>query len=213
MQILKTWLAIFGALAIGYLLLDGHRLRGQIEARDAEIVRLKSAPLAGTPVVPFRPPPVAAQSSTPVSPPVARSCSAADLDAMTADRDRYKAGLDRCVGEANKLAAHQGTTLQVFLPPVASQPESSSKGPQVSSGLTEPTVTPFGDALLVSGKLFNLGPVDGTVTAVVTLLRDGRPSASGRVRVTVPAQGQAPWSYRFPWHSEAGAWTASVKVE
>jgi len=102
----------------------------------------------------------------------------------------------------------------VFLPPLASQPEPSSKGrPQVSSGLTEPTVTPLGDALLVSGKLFNLGTVDATVTAVVTLLRDGRQSASGRVRVTVPAQGQAPWSYRFPWHSEEGAWTASVRVE
>jgi len=88
MQILKTWLAIVGALAIGYLLLDGHRLRGQIEARDAEIIRLKRAPLAAPPVVPS---PVAAQSSTPVSTPVA-SCSVAELDAMTATGTATKPG-------------------------------------------------------------------------------------------------------------------------
>jgi|GEM_PF-6793487 len=105
---------------------------------------------------------------------------------------------------------------QVAERPVQRQePEPAGPEPhaEISALYSEAEVTPLGDQMLVTGKLFNTGAVAGRATAVVTLLRDGKPQDSARIPVSVPAKGQASWSHKFTWHSSQGSWTATVNVE
>ncbi len=131
---------------------------------------------------------------------------------MTTDRDRYREGLDRCVAELNRVANGSGArvALAPMPPPAASAPVAEAHISALYSGAT---VTPLGDQMLVTGKLYNTGDAAGRATAVVSLLRDGKVTDTARVPVSVPAQGQASWSYKFRWHGQEGSWTATVNVE
>jgi hypothetical protein len=209
MEIVKTWLAVLGTLALGFVSLALVQTRGTLALREAEIARLRaSAPPA---VAPVQAPP--APSSSPAGD---SNAAVQALVAMTSERDQYKDGLERCVAEVNRVAHESGRRFEV---PVPSQPAAAPAAPStraeahISSLYSEPTVTPLGDQMMVSGKLYNTGKVPGTVTAVVALLRDGKPVNSNRLRVTVPAQGQIAWSTQFPWGSQQGSWTATVSVE
>jgi hypothetical protein len=84
---------------------------------------------------------------------------------------------------------------------------------RISSLYSEPTVTPIGNHLLVSGKLYNSGKVAGTATAVVTLLKNGHAVETVKLKVNVPAEGQTAWSHQFAWGDGEGSWTATVGVE
>jgi len=216
MQVLKTWLTILGALALLFLSLAYAQLRGTLAGRDAEIARLRSAsrPLATT----------GAASGIPTAQPAATSTQAPPADdsalsLMTADRDRYKDGLDRCVAELNRVAKGSGSEVAriELAPPPQGPPPRVPSGPaphaEISALYSQATVTPLGDQMLVTGKLFNTGGLAGQATAVVTLLRDGKPQDSARIPVSVPAKGQASWSHKFAWHSSQGSWTATVSVE
>jgi hypothetical protein len=137
---------------------------------------------------------------------------------MTAQRDRYKDGLQRCVDEANRLAQDTGRRFElppIVLPAAAPSPapKEPTAQPHISSLYSEPTVVPLGDRLQVTGKLYNTGTAEGTVTAAITLLHDGKPVTTAREKVSVPAQGQAAWSHTFAWSVGEGAWTAVVRVE
>jgi hypothetical protein len=185
--------------------------RSTLAVREAEIARLKmSASMAPAAAPVAAPPPSTAPARD-------SNVAVQALIAMTAERDQYKDGLDRCVEEVNRVAHGSGRRFEVPALPAAVAPApaapSTAAQAHISALYSEPTVTPLGDRMMVSGKLFNTGKAPGTVTAVVALLRDGKQVKSTRLRVTVPAQGQSAWSTQFPWGSQQGSWTATVSVE
>jgi hypothetical protein len=138
---------------------------------------------------------------------------------MTAERDRYKDGLQRCVDEANRLAHETGRRFE--LPPIAMPASSSSAsqpehGPRsyITSNYQAPTVVPLDNMhVRVAGNLFNMGTLDGKAQAVITLMRDGKPVSTASETVLVPAQGQTMWSHTFPWTGQEGSWSATVRVD
>ena len=220
MQILKTWLTILGAFALLFLTLAYAQLRGTLAGRDAEIARLRgvSRPV-GVPTLQS-----ANVEPAPAAAPVPAAFDNTALSTMTADRDRYKDGLDRCVTELNRVAKGSDQVARIELPPLPARPVRQESAPahtpsgpapaaEISALYGEAEVTPLGDQMLVTGKLFNTGEVAGRATAVVTLLRDGKPQDTARIPVSVPAKGQASWSHKFTWHSSQGSWTATVSVE
>jgi hypothetical protein len=217
-EILKTWLVVLGAIALGFVSLVLVQTQKTLALREAEIARLQTLEPAKVPQHPATATPfpvsIPAPQPAPSAPPEDSTAKGQDdaaiqaLMAMTADRDRYKDGLYKCVEEVNRIARGSGRRFEIPAGSSASEPEA-----HISALYSEPTVTPLGDRLLVSGKLFNTGKVPGTVTAVVALLRNGKQVNSTRLRVAVPAQGQTAWSTQFPWSSQDGSWTATVAVE
>jgi hypothetical protein len=210
MEILKTWLVVLGTLALGFVSLVLVQTKNTLALREVEIARLQAAvskEAGERPAV--TPVPVSVPASA--SPPEVQKAAVQALVAMTADRDRYKDGLYKCVEEVNRKARGSGRRFEIPAMPAAAAP--SPGQPHISALYSEPTVTPLGDRLMVSGKLFNTGAAPGTVTAVVVLLRDGKQVSTQRLQVTVPAQGQSAWSTQFPWSSQEGSWTAIVTVE
>jgi hypothetical protein len=220
MDILKTWLQIGAVFALCFVTLGWYQSRQTLTLREAEIARLKVRtpelqPTASE-TTPSRAP--AAVSSPQASEPPADTTmladNSADFAALYAERDRYKEGLEKCVSEVNRLAQSSGRRLEMPALPTSGTPSGGSQDqPHISALYSEPTVVPLGDRLQVSGKLFNTGKVPGTATAVISILRDGKPVMTARETVTVPAQGQAAWSHTFPWSGQEGAWTATVRVE
>jgi hypothetical protein len=219
MEILKTWLVVVGALALGFVSLLWVQTRNTLALREAEIVRLRQERPAEEARVSTSPAPAAialpAASSSSAAPAGDSGSAAVEaLVAMTADRDRYKDGLYKCVEEANRAAQGSGRRFELpGFPSLPSGPAAPSAEAHISMLYSEPTVTPLGDRMQVSGKLFNTGKASGSVTAVITLLRDGKAVTSAREVVMVPAQGQAGFSHVFPWGGQEGAWTARAVVE
>jgi hypothetical protein len=84
---------------------------------------------------------------------------------MTADRDRHKDRLCRCVEEANRAAQGSGRRFELpALPSLPAGPATPNAEAHISMLYSEPTVTPLGDCMQVSGKLFNTGKALGSVT-------------------------------------------------
>jgi hypothetical protein len=215
MEILKTWLAVLGTLALALVSLMLVQTRSALALREAEIAQLREAVPQETREQPAAAPvPASLPAASPAAPPPEEDQSAAvqALVTMTAERDRYKDGLYKCVEEVNRVAQGSGQRFEIPDAPEAPAHPATAQ-PHISALYSEPTVTPLGDRMMVSGKLYNTGAAPGTVTAVVALLRDGQQVSSARVPVTVPAQGQSAWSTQFPWSSQEGSWTATVTVE
>jgi hypothetical protein len=222
MQVLKTWAVILGTLALGFFALAWNQSRQTLALRDAEIARLKAHPAEPVPASQTAPASSRPALELPGTAPPAGDDSDPNVAVqalidMTAERDRYKDGLQRCVDEANRLAKDTGRRFELpplTLPAAAAAPRS---GPAPQSRITslyeQPTVSRVDDMhVQASGTLHNLGDADGSVDAVITLFKDGRPVGTSRERVSVPAQGQAPWAHTFPWNGQEGVWSASVKV-
>jgi hypothetical protein len=207
---------VLGTLALAFVSLVLVQTRDALALREAEIAQLRSAVPEETrerPAAAAAPVPASLPEASPVeAPPEDQGAAVQALVAMTADRDRYKDGLYKCVEEVNRVAQGSGRRFEIPDSPMAPERASTAQ-PHISALYSEPRVTPMGDRMMVSGKLYNTGTVPGTVTAVVALLRDGRQVSSTRVPVTVPAQGQRAWSTQFPWSSQEGSWTATVTVE
>ena len=216
MEILKTWLVVLGTLALAFVSLVLVQTRNTVALREAEIAQLRSVVPKETgeqPAAAATPVPASLPEASPVeAPPEDQSAAVQALIAMTADRDHYKDGLYKCVEEVNRVVKGSGRRFEIPDSPAAPARYSTAQ-PHISALYSEPTVTPLGDRMMVSGKLYNTGTVPGTVTAVVALLRDGEQVSSAQVPVTVPAQGQSAWSTQFPWSSQEGSWTATVTVE
>lgn len=214
MEILKTWLVVLGTLALGFVSLVLVQTKNTLALREAEITRLRATSKEAGECPAAAPAPMSVPTPSPsVSLPEDQTAAVQALMTMTADRDRYKDGLYKCVHEVNRIAQGSGRRFEIPDLPAVPAAAPSTAQPHISALYSEPTVTPLGDRLMVSGKLFNTGTTPGTVTAVVALLQDGKQVSSQRLRVAVPAQGQSAWSTQFSWSSQEGSWTATITVE
>jgi len=215
MEVAKTWLLLAAVIAVAVL---GVKVPQQAQT----IARLRAAaapPPAG--VAAEASPGVTAQPAVeaPAGAQPGAVGSAAELLAVIQERDRYKHGLERCVGELNQVTvaadrdkASAAVMARILGSPVQNPPAVPSEGrPDIVPLSSPPWVYPMGDFLLVEGKVFNRGSARGSATVAITVYRDGRSVSTERERVEVAAGESVKWSHQF--RGGEGTWTASARVE
>jgi hypothetical protein len=140
------------------------------------------------------PAPVAAEVAAPSKDEVCRDERAA-LATVTAERDKYKLGVERCVSQLNQNEAEQ-----------------HAEAPAIRPAASNSTVSVvFGGLLRAEGKLINAGG-KGSATVAISLLLDGKPVATARETVIVPAHGEKYWAHNFAGTGKRGVWSASVTL-
>ncbi|HVS03069.1 MAG TPA: hypothetical protein VMT16_09885 [Thermoanaerobaculia bacterium] len=120
------------------------------------------------------------------------------------DVERHRAGVQRCVDELNQQAAGR---------PWRAPPAPRAEKARVST-LGAPQVQILGDAVLVTGRLWNRSDVDAYGILTVELLRDGQLVEAAEQRLDVPAHGDVAYSHHFAWGlSGEGTYSGRVRVE
>lgn len=100
MEVLKTWLVVLGTFALGFVSLVLVQTKNTLALREAEITRLQAAAKEAGECSAATPVPVSVPApSRSVSPSDDQTATEQALLTMTADRDRYKDGLYKCVDE------------------------------------------------------------------------------------------------------------------
>lgn len=149
-------------------------------------------------------------------PTVALTELSAQLTAAEEDRDRYRAGLEQAVAELNRVSGRNqaATELVAALAGRTAAPAPSSRTRGKVVPLADPWLTPVGDQMTVSGKLYNVGDADTEVTCVLELLRDGERLDSARFVMRVAAGATQPYSQTFRFKPGLeGSYTARLTVE
>jgi hypothetical protein len=138
------------------------------------------------------------------------------LAAAERERDQYRDGLEQAVAELNRQSGkHQAELTLAGAAGVASArpPSGGLRGKVVP--LLDPDLTPLGDQMMVSGKVYNVGGSDAEVTCTLELLRDGQRIDSARFPMRVSAGATQPYSYKFAIRTAGreGTYSARLVIE
>ena len=223
---MRGWAVVAGCLAVACCLMAWAWM-GEREAHVATRIELAKAEARLSAQVPPDPATAtrAAAPPTPSSEEVAGDAgdvvgSLADLSERLAaaeqERDRYREGLEQAVAELNRQSGKHQAELASGRGPGAAPTASSggrSRGKVVP--LADPDLTPLGDQMMVTGKVYNVGDADAEVTCLLELLRNGQRIDSTRFPMRVSAGATQPYSQTFAVRTAGreGTYSARLAIE
>lgn len=112
---------------------------------------------------------------------------------QTAEKLRYQRGLDKAVGELNRVAQTTPPPAPSYVPPAPQRPRERAR----VSTLGAPYLQIMGDSIIVTGKLWNSSEVDAIGRYTVELLSDGRVVSDRTSNLDVPARTDFAYSETF----------------